>query len=72
MDFYLTEETFSRLLSSLSFELKKDYGSELPVLVGVGISGIEIVGRLPEILGDQKIETAVCDVKRTANSLLKP
>ncbi len=64
MEIYLTEEIFSRLLSSLSFQLSKDYAKDYPILVGVGISGIEMVGRMPSIIGKQEIQTYVCDVKR--------
>ena len=58
MDNYLTEEIFSRLLSSLAKEIESYYKSDYPVLIGVGISGIEMVGRLPEILKNRNIETS--------------
>ncbi|MCW3983702.1 MAG: GNAT family N-acetyltransferase [Candidatus Bathyarchaeota archaeon] len=69
MDVYLTEDIFSRLLKSLAFELRQYYGKNLPVLIGVGISGVEIIGRLPEILEDEAIETYTCDVVRKGDAL---
>ena len=71
MDTYLTEEIFSRLLRSLAVEISRYYGTDYPVLVGVGISGIEIIGRLPEILGNPKIETYACDVVRKGDEIDK-
>jgi GNAT superfamily N-acetyltransferase/hypoxanthine-guanine phosphoribosyltransferase len=64
LEIYLTEQIFDSLLNSLAVELKQHYGKELPVLIGVGISGIEIVGRLPSFLNAPKTEFYVCDVKR--------
>jgi len=69
LEIYLTEEIFSRLLISLSKELRNYYGRDLPVLIGVGISGIEIVGRLPEFL--EVFETYVCDVERKEDDAIK-
>jgi GNAT superfamily N-acetyltransferase/hypoxanthine-guanine phosphoribosyltransferase len=64
MEIFITEEIFKRILNSLAKELRNHYGTHLPVLIGVGISGVEIVGRLPEFLGAPDIETLVCDVER--------
>jgi len=64
MEIYLTEEIFSRLLDSLAYEVRGLYSDKLPIFIGVGISGVEIVGRMPEILGDLTVETLVCDVRR--------
>jgi GNAT superfamily N-acetyltransferase/hypoxanthine-guanine phosphoribosyltransferase len=71
LEIYLTEEIFSRLLASLSSQLAKDYAKKYPVLIGVGISGIEMVGRMPSILGRSEIETRVCDVERVRNEIKK-
>jgi GNAT superfamily N-acetyltransferase/hypoxanthine-guanine phosphoribosyltransferase len=64
MEIFITEEIFNRILNSLAKELLNYYGTTRPVLIGVGISGIEIVGRLPQYLGDPNIEIYVCDVER--------
>ncbi len=69
MDVYLTEDIFSHLLSSLSIEIKKYYANDLPVLIAVGISGIEIVTRLAEILNNEKIEVYACDVVRKGTNV---
>lgn len=69
MELFITEEIFNFLLKSLAKDLLNYYGKDLPVLIGVGISGIEIVGRLPEFLGAPNIEIFVCDVERMKGKL---
>lgn len=64
MEIYLTEEIFDRLLNSLAVELKKQYEKDFPVFIGVGISGIEVVGRLPSVIKEAELEIFACDVKR--------
>lgn len=71
MEIYITEETLSFLLKSLGSEISKYYGKDFPVMIAVGISGVEIVGRLPKILGDSGIETYVCDVVRRGDAIDK-
>ncbi len=67
MDFYIDEVVFSKLLNSLSVEIKKYYSDNLPILVGVGMSGVEVVGRLQEYLNPD-IDPFVCDVKVNENN----
>jgi GNAT superfamily N-acetyltransferase/hypoxanthine-guanine phosphoribosyltransferase len=69
LELYLSEEIFSKLLSSLSAQLKKDYVTEYPMLVGVGISGIEMVARMPSILDKNELQTYACDVQRVGDEI---
>ncbi|MCZ7383243.1 MAG: GNAT family N-acetyltransferase [Candidatus Methanoperedens sp.] len=67
MDSYIDETVFSKLLHSLSVEIKKYYPDKPPILVGVGMSGLEVVGRLQEYF-DPEIDPLVCDVKVNENN----
>ena len=58
-------------MNSVAHEMREYYGNNFPVLIGVGISGVEIVGRMPEILGDSSVETYVCDVVRRGDAIEK-
>ena len=58
-------------MKSLGSEIRSYYGKNFPVMIAVGISGIEVVGRFPEILGESGIETYVCDVVRRGDTIDK-
>jgi len=69
MNFYLSPDTFGKLLESLSVEVKEYYQNEPPLFLGVGISGVEIVGRLPYLLDYTNPEISVCDVHREKGNI---
>lgn len=64
MNFYLSSDAFGKLLESLSVVVKQYYQDDPPLFLGVGISGVEIVGRLFYLLDYTNPETSVCDVQR--------
>jgi hypoxanthine-guanine phosphoribosyltransferase len=69
MNFYLSPDTFGKLLESLSVKVKEYYQNEPPLFLGVGISGVEIVGRLPYLLDYTNPEISVCDVHREKGNI---
>lgn len=69
MNFYLSSDTFDKLLKSLSVEVNHYYENDPPLFLGVGISGAEIVGRLPYFSDYTNPEISVCDVQREKDKI---
>lgn len=69
MHIFLSSETYNRILLSLAVQIKLQYPSVLPSLLGFGASGEELVAALASKLDSDNVQKYRCDVIRKAGKI---